>query len=57
VFETVHAAVRDEDFAMLPQCGEGVRYGQHDHMIIGRNEIGVQHMIRVFAQELGVALH
>ena len=41
---------------MLPQCGEGVRQGQHDHMIIGRNEIGVQHMIRVFAQDLGVAL-
>ena len=56
VFEGVHAAVRDEDFAMLPQCGEGVRHGQHDHMIIGRNEIGVQHMIRVFAEELGVAL-
>jgi hypothetical protein len=48
--------VVDEDFAMLPQCGEGVRHGQHDHMIIGRNEIGVQHMIKVFAQELGVAL-
>lgn len=56
VYDNVHAAVVDEDFAMLPQCGEGVRHGQHDHMIIGRNEIGVQHMIRVFAQELGVAL-
>ena len=56
IYENVHAAVRDEDFAMLPQCGEGVRHGQHDHMIIGRNEIGVQHMIEVFAQELGVAL-
>lgn len=56
IFQSVHAAVRDEDFAMLPQCGEGVRHGQHDHMIIGRNEIGVQHMIKVFAQELGVAL-
>ncbi|OBA96571.1 (2Fe-2S)-binding protein [Mycolicibacterium fortuitum] len=56
VYEGVHAAVRDEDFAMLPQCGEGVRHGQHDHMIIGRNEIAVQHMIKVFAQELGVAL-
>ncbi|MGO9098150.1 MAG: SRPBCC family protein, partial [Mycobacterium sp.] len=56
IFEAVHAAVRDEDFAMLPQCGEGVRHGQHDHMIIGRNEIGVQHMIRVFAEQLGVAL-
>lgn len=56
IYEGVHAAVRDEDFAMLPQCGEGVRHGQHDHMIIGRNEIGVQHMIKVFAAELGVAL-
>jgi choline monooxygenase len=56
VFGQVHAAVRDEDFAMLPQCGEGVCRGQHDHMIIGRNEIGVQHMIRTFASELGVAL-
>jgi choline monooxygenase len=56
IYEAVHAAVRDEDFAMLPQCGEGVRHGQHDHMVIGRNEIGVQHMIKVFAAELGVAL-
>jgi choline monooxygenase len=56
IFDAVHAAVRDEDFAMLPQCGEGVRRGQHDHMIIGRNEIAVQHMIKVFAGELGVAL-
>lgn len=56
IFAAVHAAVRDEDFAMLPQCGEGVRHGQHDHMVIGRNEIGVQHMIRVFADELGIAL-
>ena len=56
IYEGVHAAVRDEDFAMLPQCGQGVRHGQHDHMIIGRNEIGVQHMISVFAHQLGVAL-
>ena len=52
----MHAAVRNEDFATLPQRGEGVRHGQHDHMIIGRNEIGVPHMIRVFAQDLGIAL-
>lgn len=56
IYESVHAAVRDEDFAMLPQCGEGVRRGQHGHMIIGRNEIAVQHMIKVFADELGIAL-
>lgn len=56
VFDFVYGAVRDEDFVMLPQCSQGVRHGQHDHMVIGRNEIGVQHMIRVIAQELGVAL-
>lgn len=56
IYDAVHAAVRDEDFAMLPQCGQGVRHGQHDHMIIGRNEIAVQHMIKVFAHELGLTL-
>ena len=56
IFAQVHAAVRDEDFAMLPQCGEGVRRGQHEHMVIGRNEIGVQHMVRVMAGHLGIAL-
>ncbi|WKG12398.1 aromatic ring-hydroxylating dioxygenase subunit alpha [Nocardia sp. PE-7] len=56
IYAQVHAAVRDEDFAMLPQCGEGVCRGQHDHMIIGRNEIGVQHMIKTLAAELGIAL-
>jgi phenylpropionate dioxygenase-like ring-hydroxylating dioxygenase large terminal subunit len=56
IYDTVHAAVRDEDFAMLPQCGDGVRHGQHDHMVIGRNEIGVQHMVRTFASQLGLDL-
>lgn len=57
IFAQVHAAVRDEDFTMLPQCGEGVRRGQHDHMLLGRNEIGVQHMVSVMAGKLGIALH
>ena len=56
LFATVHAAVRDEDFAMLPQCGDGIRNGQHDHMLIGRNEIGVQHVVKTFAAELGLDL-
>ncbi|SEG92824.1 Phenylpropionate dioxygenase, large terminal subunit [Thermomonospora echinospora] len=56
VYEQVHAAVRDEDFLMLPSCGDGVRNGQHDHMLIGRNEIGVQHMIRTMADVLDIAL-
>ena len=56
VYDQVHFAVRDEDFAMLPSCGDGVRNGQHDHMLIGRNEIGVQHLVRVLAAELDVEL-
>jgi len=55
LYELVHAAVRGEDFGMLPQCGEGIRQGQHEHMLIGRNEIGVQHVVRTFAAALGLA--
>jgi hypothetical protein len=56
LYEQVHHAVRDEDFTMLPSCGDGVRNAQHDHMVIGRNEIGVQHVVRVLAGELGIDL-
>lgn len=56
IYEQVHGAVRDEDFGVLPSCGAGVRAGQHDHMVIGRNEIGVQHMIKVMAERLGTDL-
>ncbi|MEZ5203513.1 MAG: aromatic ring-hydroxylating dioxygenase subunit alpha [Acidimicrobiales bacterium] len=56
IYELVHAAVRDEDFTMLPSCGDGVRNAQHDHMLIGRNEIGVQHLIRTLAGRLGIDL-
>ena len=56
VYESVHMAVEIEDFTMLPSCGDGVRNGQHDHMLIGRNEIGVQHLVRTLANELGVTL-
>ena len=47
---------RDEDFGMLPQCGDAIRHGQHDHMIIGRNEIGVQHVVRSLARAVGYPL-
>ncbi|MCY4424411.1 MAG: aromatic ring-hydroxylating dioxygenase subunit alpha [Acidimicrobiaceae bacterium] len=56
VYERVHSAVRDEDFAMLPSCGDGVRNGQHEAMVLGRNEIAVQHMVRVLAEELAYDL-
>jgi phenylpropionate dioxygenase-like ring-hydroxylating dioxygenase large terminal subunit len=56
LFAEVHAAVRDEDFAMLPSCGAGIRHGQHDHMLIGRNEPGVQNVVRAFSDALGLGL-
>ena len=56
LYEAVHAALRNEDFAMLPSCGEGIRQAQHDHMVIGRNEIGVQNVVRAFAATLDLDL-
>lgn len=56
LYELVHAAVRDEDFGMLPQCGEAVRHAQHSHMLIGRNEIGVQNVIKAFSAALDFEL-
>ena len=54
LFDLVHAAVHDEDFGMLPQCGEGIRHAQHEYMQIGRNEIGVQHVVRTLARSAGL---
>jgi phenylpropionate dioxygenase-like ring-hydroxylating dioxygenase large terminal subunit len=56
LFAKVHDALRNEDFAMLPSCGSGIRHGQHDHMIIGRNEPGVQNVVRAFSDVLGLKL-
>ncbi|MGZ4710034.1 MAG: aromatic ring-hydroxylating oxygenase subunit alpha [Acidimicrobiales bacterium] len=56
LYEAVHAAVRDEDFTMLPSCGDAIRHAQHDHMVIGRNEIGVQNVVRAFADALQLDL-
>ena len=52
LYEAVHAAVRDEDLGVLPGCGQAARDGQHGHMVIGRNEIGVQHVVRTFTEML-----
>jgi phenylpropionate dioxygenase-like ring-hydroxylating dioxygenase large terminal subunit len=56
LYEAVHAAVRDEDFGVLPGCGHASRRGQHEHMVIGRNEVGVQHVVTTFAEALGLSL-
>ena len=56
LYEAVHAAVRDEDSAILHACGDAVRYGQHDHMLIGRNEIGVQNIVRAFSDALDLGI-
>lgn len=55
LYEAVHAALRDEDVGVLAGCGEAGRAGQHDHMVIGRNEIGVQHVVATFTHVLGSA--
>ncbi len=55
LYEAVHAALRDEDVGVLIGCGEAARAGQHDHMVIGRNEIGVQHVVTTFTDALGAA--
>ncbi|MGH7133679.1 MAG: aromatic ring-hydroxylating oxygenase subunit alpha [Phycisphaerales bacterium] len=56
LYEQVHAAVRDEDAAVLRSCGDAVRYGQHGHMLIGRNEIGVQNVVRAFSEAFGLGI-
>jgi len=56
LYELVHAAVRDEDFTMLPSCGDGIRHAQHHHLVIGRNEPGVQNVVRAFVETLGLDL-
>jgi hypothetical protein len=50
LYEQVHRAVRDEDFATLPGCGDASLHGQHDHVLIGRNEIAVQHVVRTLQE-------
>jgi len=56
LYEAVHAGVRVEDFGMLPACGDAIRHAQHDHMVIGRNEIGVQNVVRTLAAATGFDL-
>jgi phenylpropionate dioxygenase-like ring-hydroxylating dioxygenase large terminal subunit len=52
LYDAVHDAVRNEDFAVLPGCGEGASQGQHEAMVIGRNEIAVQHVVTTFQAAL-----
>lgn len=56
LFEAVHAAVTTEDLPVLESCTNGIRSGQHDHMLIGRNEPGVQNVVRGFAAALQVTI-
>jgi nitrite reductase/ring-hydroxylating ferredoxin subunit len=56
LYDAVHDAVVNEDFAVLPKCGDAIRNAQHDHMLIGRNEIAVQHVVRTFADAAGFDL-
>ncbi len=52
LYEAVHAAVRDEDFEVPPGCGQASREGQHEHMVIGRDEVGAQHVVTTLTEPL-----
>lgn len=45
-------AVR-EDAPVWAGCGRGLKYGQHESALIGRNELGVQMFHRALAEETG----
>lgn len=45
-------AVR-EDAPVWSGCGRGLKYGQHEAAMIGRNELGVQLFHQALAEETG----
>jgi len=49
-------AVYDEDRPLLEKLGQAVRNSSQEHLIIGRNEIGVQHIAKTIAGQLGYDL-
>ncbi len=55
-FERIHHALHDQDFGVLPGVGRAIRHAQHEHMLIGRNEVAVQHMVRTLADAAHVPL-
>ncbi len=54
--DTIWEAVFDEDRPVLALIGDSVRNSTQDHVIVGRNEIGVQHMVKTIAGKLGYDL-
>ncbi|HVT41538.1 MAG TPA: hypothetical protein VHD39_01040 [Acidimicrobiales bacterium] len=40
---------------VLQGCGQAARDGQFEHMVIGRNEIAVQHVVTTFQEALAQA--
>jgi hypothetical protein len=48
-------AVTDEDNPVLRRCGEGLRSAGHDHVVIGRNEPGVQNVLTRLQEALARA--
>lgn len=54
--DIIWKAVYDEDRPVLGLIGESIRNSTQDHVLIGRNEIGVQHMIKTISGQLGCDL-
>lgn len=47
LWEILSAVFTGEDAAALERAGEGLAHTARDHLLIGRNEPGVQHIVRV----------
>lgn len=48
-----HQLVREEDYPLVQTAQDALKSGGQEHLTIGRNEIGVQHLHRALAMRLG----
>lgn len=54
VFDYAHATVRDEDYALAERIQANYSTGLREHLVIGRNEPGVQHRHASWDHALGL---
>ncbi len=54
--DIIWEAVFDEDRPVLSLIGNAVRNSSQDHVVVGRNEIGVQHMVKTISDKLNYRL-
>ncbi|MBL0925939.1 MAG: aromatic ring-hydroxylating dioxygenase subunit alpha [Sphingomonadaceae bacterium] len=56
IVQSARQAIFEEDGPVLNGLGPGTRHSSQGHVIAGRNEIGVQHIVKTIAAELGMRL-